>query len=844
MKSLSRRRIVLSICVVALLAIFVPPSISLKRFSDSIAGAISKAVGRPATVGKVHLRLFPEPGFDLENLVISDDPSLSAEPMLRADEVTATLRLSSLWRGRLEIGKLSLKYPSLNLVRGADGRWNIESLLEQARRIPAAPTAKTRPESRPRFPYIAAEGGRINFKLGLEKKIYALTEADFGLWLAAENEWHVRLAARPMRTDANLSDTGTFKLSGSFERAWNLRQTPLQLRVEVQRAQLGQLSALLYGRDRGWRGALSASATLSGTPAALNVTADASVDDFRRYDILSDEHLRLQAHCDAAYSTATELLSPLLCNFPFEGGTVTLRGAATGLLQTSSYDLTVTAEDLPTQAIVILARHVKKDVALDLSASGTVDAAFTLRRAGAAQHIWTGAGAASDVQLRSRTLGQPLVVRQIGFRLEGPGTDQLAPADQSKLRGPQPASQHTVVSITPFAVPLGGGTPTHAQGWFSASGYSLRVQGDSSVERVIQVARGLGLGAPQVTATGTAKLDLTIAGDWSGFPSPVATGTVQLRGITVPLQGVAVPLEISSAELALTEHDSTLQKMLGTFSGVRTALSGWVRLPRSCDTLEQCPAQFSLQADQLALDEVNSLLNPRAQRRPWYNLLGRSDSGSLFTRVQASGRITAARAITKMTTATHVAADVRIDGRRVSLSNFRGQVFGGTLSGEWQADFTGKVPLYEAQGRLERASMAQIASSMRDDWATGTVDLMYEGTTSGWDADGLAGSAAGTVQFDWRDGTLPHVTLGAADPPLHIRRFAGRMSLRSGLLNIVASKMETPSGIYKVSGTASLERQLGVRLLGDGKQAFVITGTLDKPQVAPASTSETRASLR
>ena len=56
----------------------------------------ARPVGRPVDIGSVHVRLLPRPGFDLENLVVYDDPAFGAEPMLRASEVTADLRLTSL----------------------------------------------------------------------------------------------------------------------------------------------------------------------------------------------------------------------------------------------------------------------------------------------------------------------------------------------------------------------------------------------------------------------------------------------------------------------------------------------------------------------------------------------------------------------------------------------------------------------------------------------------------------------------------------------------------------------------------------------------------------------------
>ena len=191
--------------------------------------------------------------------------------MLRAPEVTAVVRLTSLVRGRLDIARLELTEPSLNLVRRQDGRWNWEALLERTERTPLAPTAKSKTEARPGFPYIEAASGRINFKAGQEKKPYALLNADFALWQESENTWGARLKAEPLRTDMNLSDTGLLRMNGTWRRAVSLRETPLQFSLEWDRAQLGQLTKLVSGNDKGWRGEVRLDAELSGAPAALQV---------------------------------------------------------------------------------------------------------------------------------------------------------------------------------------------------------------------------------------------------------------------------------------------------------------------------------------------------------------------------------------------------------------------------------------------------------------------------------------------------------------------------------------------------------------------------------------------
>ncbi len=135
------RRVVLIAVALAVAAIVLPPFINVSRYKGRVIASMSNALGRPVTVDAVELRLLPQPGFYLDNVAIGDDPAYSAEPILHAEEVTAYLSLSSLWRGRLEISRLNLNYPSLNLVEREDGSWNLESLLWKASRTQAAPTS-------------------------------------------------------------------------------------------------------------------------------------------------------------------------------------------------------------------------------------------------------------------------------------------------------------------------------------------------------------------------------------------------------------------------------------------------------------------------------------------------------------------------------------------------------------------------------------------------------------------------------------------------------------------------------------------------------------------------------
>jgi uncharacterized protein involved in outer membrane biogenesis len=119
-----RKRLWLALGAVAVLLaiLIVPPLVSVARYKSRITQLISTSLGRPVRMSSVEVRLLPRPGFVLSDLSVAEDPGFGAEPLLHATSVTAYIRLLSLWRGRLEIGTISVDDASLNLVRTSAGR--------------------------------------------------------------------------------------------------------------------------------------------------------------------------------------------------------------------------------------------------------------------------------------------------------------------------------------------------------------------------------------------------------------------------------------------------------------------------------------------------------------------------------------------------------------------------------------------------------------------------------------------------------------------------------------------------------------------------------------------------
>ena len=776
--------------------------------------------------------------------------------MLRASEVTADLRLISLVRGRLEIARLDLTDPSLNLVQGPNGRWNVEPLLERTAHMPLAPTAKAKLEPRPGFPYIEATGARINFKNGAEKKPYALTNADFSLWQDSENAWGVRLKAQPFRTDLNLNDTGTLQVNGTWQRAAALRDTPLQFTIEWNRAQLGQLTKFFTGSDQGWRGGVLLDVTLTGTPGKLQIASDASIQDFRRYDIAGGQPMRLAGHCDGQFSSTDRRFHQLMCSAPVGAGSIALKGDV-GLLGSGNYGLVLVAENLPASAAVALARRAKKDLPEDLTAGGTVSGSFSMERdAATAQVRVEGRGEVADLRLSSAAGKTEVGPASVPFVLTTGDSSTNVPPKQAQGRGMPgmrvPDGAH--VEFGPILIHGGHVAAPAIRGWINRSGYDVSVLGETEIGKALRVTRMFGIPALQSTAEGTAQVDLQVAGVWagpgngsaSGFPGPQITGAAKLRGVRVALRGTGGPVEISSADLQLLQSEVRVEKLIA--KAAETSWTGALEMPRGCGTPGACEVHFDLKATQIGLSEVSDWVNPRPKDRPWYRVLESSAQPGVpfLASLRASGRITADRVLVQSSESTHVSANVSLDGGKLQVLAFSADFLGGKHRGEWRADFSAKPTVCSGAGSLSGISLDRLADTMKDPGIAGTANASYE--VKGTCPAEFWKSAEGTFQFDIANGSLPHVSLTEDAAPLKVARFSGKAHLHAGAIEIKDAKLDSAGGKFLVSGTASLKRDLDLKVarIPAGAQApgYVISGTVAEPKVVPLAGAETQARLK
>ncbi len=653
-----RKRLRLWLGLVAILAmlaiVLVPPLVSISRYKSRITRLMSVSLGRPVRLSSVELRLFPTPGFLLTDLTVAEDPAYGSEPVLHANTVKASIRLLSLWRGRLEVSSISVDEASLNVVRTPEGRWNLDPLFRSAaaHAAPAAGSSETggarqgQDRHTAPLPYLEATNSRINFKHGTEKLPFSLLETDLSFWQEKPGDWRIRLRGQPARTDLSLdlADTGLVRLEASMQRAPELRKMPVHLDMEWREAQLGQLARLVIGSDPGWRGDLTGEIHVDGTTDAAAVKTRLRATGVHRAEFAPAAPLDFDASCGLLYHFSQRSAENLTCDSPLGDGRLRVTGDLPG--NGVSPHISVELDRIPVGAGLDALRTIRSDFGPGLEAVGSVSGKISYAETPPATPLPDSRHAGKS---REKTHGVktppaapgPLTgsLKVEGFQLSGDGLSTPIQASKlvlqpavpvTKTQTPNHASepaQPAALEAT-MAIPAGGPSPLNVTARLALSGYQLTVRGQAGIARARELAHVAGMANAAVLnslAGDPLTVDLAAEGPWlpavsapviqnpaggvatnaaNGPPAgaaPVAvpaplpavdtlSGTVTLHNANWKADYLANHVQITQATLHLGLSELVWDPVVFSYGPVKGTAS--LNLPSNCELAKPCIPNF------------------------------------------------------------------------------------------------------------------------------------------------------------------------------------------------------------------------------------------------------------
>ena len=869
--------------ILAILAVLiVPPLISVSRYKTQITHLISASLGRPVRLSSVELRLLPWPGFVLTNLTVEEDPAYGAEPVLFANTVTASFRLLPLWRGRLEIGTISVDEASLNVVRSPGGRWNLDSLFRTAATKAGQAAGAAGPDRTVPLPYLEATNSRINFKNGAEKLPFSLVNTDFSFWQESPGDWRIRLRGQPARTDLSLdeADTGEVRLEGSLHNAPALRQMPVHLDLDWRYAQLGQLSRLLFGSDAGWRGGLTGELHLDGTANGARITARLRATGVHRAEFAPAAPLDFDARCSLVYHYSARAIENLACNSPLGDGRVLLAGDLPA--DNGARRLSVQLDRIPAAAGLALLRTVRSGIDPDLAMGGTVSGKITYS-ASVSSDARKGSAAPATPRRPSRmnhaktpaSEGGPFTgsLTVEGFQLSGDGLSQPIRAPKLVLKPVMAAPQHAPALVTTVQIAMGAEEPLTVSSRLALDGYQMTLNGNSSLSRLRELAHVAGLEeakALDALSSGPVAVDVSVAGPWLpvqeipvGAPPAISEAKQvlpTLPGVVPPVEPVtdsvsatvtlhnarwkadylANPVEISEATFHLGNGQVGWDPIVFSYGPVKGTAS--LTVPRACDPLQTCPPRFQVQFGVLDAGALQkALLGARKHSTLLSTLIARLHLSTAPVWPQLEGTVKADSLVLGPVTLHEPTAAVSIQPSGARITSFDAGLLAGRVhgSGSFAAPSSdGSGPAYTFEGNVDKLSAPAVGRLLGLRWSRGAFNASGKIDLSGFTAESLAASVTGTLRFDWRHGAIaaPATALEAGSPqpgpipPVLARfdRWTADAAIADGKITLGKNQVVRGGRKQSVEATLTLGDPLKISFAGL-KEASAEMGPIHRP---------------
>ena len=789
-----------SVSAALLFLLIVPPLVSISRYKNGITQLMSAALRRPVRLSSVELRMLPRPAFVLTDLIVEEDPAYGAEPVLHANTVTASIWLLPLWRGQLQISRISVDEASFNLVQMPGGHWNLDSLFHSAAASPGVGTGNAVP-----LPYIEATNSRINIKNGVEKLPFSLLGADMSLWHEESGEWRIRLRGQPSRTDVSLDlpDTGLVRMEVTLGRAPELRQRPLTLDVDWRDAQLGQLSRLLLGSDQGWRGDMTGEIHVVGTADSAQVKTRLRASGVHRAEFAPASPIDFDATCGFVAHYAVQGVENLVCNSPIGSGQARLTGDVPSGDQPPR--LTLELDRIPAQLGFDALRTLRDNLDPGLEAIGTVSGKMSYDPAAASGDA---PATPADRSPRATIRGglhpspRPAMPNSLsgsftvaGLQLAG---DRLSKPIQiaKMIIDPAPVQEGRPAALsTTVAVPAGGAAPLTVTARLSLSGYQLGVRGTAALQRLREIARVAGVeqvAALDQLAGEPATLDLNAEGPWLAAAAPIIpgssarapvvapvappsvnaaedrlSGTVTLHNANWKSEFLANVVEIASATLHVEDGTYRWEPILFSYGPVKGTAS--LEPAPTCEPPAICAPHFMLRfgsLDAAALQEA--ILGAREKGTLLSTLIDRLRPSSAPLWPTLEGTVRADSLLLAPVTLTNAFASVRIGPTGAEITSLEAGLLGGQVHGTGTISTKAK-PAYRLEGKFTNLDSVRIGQLLGMGWSGGGLDGAGEVELSGYTDKDLTDSANGTLHFEWRHGSVA----GGTDPgpPAALSRF-------------------------------------------------------------------------
>lgn len=735
------RKFVIAVAVIiallVIIVVVVPLVLDINQYHSIVQAQLEKALGRPVTFGQMHLSLTP-PTVRMDNVVIGEARQFGRGPFASMDAIDASIQLLPLLRKDIQIEKLDLKSPKVELIRNPQGVWNFSTLG------PSHPPQKPTAEGSFVLANLEISNGQIT--LIDEQKHFK------GVYNHIDLSLHGYAPGKPFDFSAALQlpgpGTETVALSGTagpMDQA-DMLKTPFDGKLQLKEVSLGGIQKVLDVPSlKGMEGIASGNLALKNDKGTLSSQGSAELKDgvVRNvkigYPISLDYRLTDQLATETLHIEQAKLL---LGNTPLSISGDINRGGIPAVVY-----LHVTAQNAPIAEVARLASAFGVAFNPDMTVAGNLSA--DLRAQGPlTQPTLNGNLSGKDIHVSGGDLKQPVDVTGIELT--------LTPRD---------------IRSNPFTAKSGG---TQVAVQFALTNYAgasplvdamLRT-GNASIPELLSIARAYGVSAVEdMSGTGNISLDLHASGPVKNSNAMTFSGSGKISNATLKTAQLAQPVTIRNADLQFSQNAAALNNLNASLAGTNATGNMTVR------NFNAPQVQFTLNADQVDVVKLQQALGatPTQPRlRSSLNLIPRAEAQakpaaapSILEKISGGGAITAGKLIYDQFLLEQVRSNVTFDHGVVRLAPITAGLYGGQQIGSITVDMRSTPMAVTVSTKLNQVDANKLLSSVSSVKQTlygllaGNANASFRAASS---AD-MAQTLNGTIALDLQKGKLAHVDL-------------------------------------------------------------------------------------
>ncbi len=830
------------VAVTVLILLIVPSLINVDQYRPQIETKLKEKLGRDVKLGALKLHAIPL-SVSIESITIGESPQFpSSLPFARANNVSASVELSSLLRGEPELKSLSMSRPAIELIRDTNGVWNFSTL--------GAGSSEKKESSTNSFTLkrLAIDDGRIAVTDHTAKEPRAVYDhIDLDLRdFAPNSRFHVKLAAHlPGQGDQLVAldaDVGPVPQG-------DIAATPIDGRLSLKRVSLSGFSRFMNGTVPPDTDAVaSGEAVVKAENSVISCKGSLRLENTTirgnqlGYPIEAKYDLRADRKQDVIQIRSGDLK---LGATPFS-----VKGQIDAGKTPNTLDGHLSTQNAPITELARLGGSLGVSFNPKYQFKGNITADVTARGAVNAPQL-AGTVSANGVEVSGGEIKQPVSVAQVTLTLAPDAIRSntfTAQSGSTRLDMMFALSQYTSKNMNVDA--------------------TLKTDG-ANIAELLNMAKAYGVDAAEgVSGSGRLSLNVHAQGPVSEADKLVYTGAGQISGATLNTPTLTKPIVIRNADIHFAQNAASLDNLDASLAS--TTMRGTL----SAKNFAAPNLQFNLSVDKVDTNELQQL---QAKTPPADSRKGASGASPL-EKVSGAGNITVNTIVANDIVLNNVRSGVKLNRGVIELSPLTADVYGGKEDGTVVLDVRPTPPTCSVQAKLNGvdANKALSATTALKNTLYGSLSADSNLSFALASSNDLARTLNGTVSFNVLDGRLKNINIleeigkvgkflgaaGQSGSDTAFKKLAGTLNLKNGVAstdNLVAALNEgslsgngvinlvdqgidmrvtavLASGVSNTVGGTKVGGFLNTALANNKGELVIpvrVTGSLSKPTFTP-----------